>query len=74
MVSNMAIPKKRLEELACQFLMMVEILCEENNADVCDNLRQLSNVTEEELLEFNFPMKYYKKKEEQHKLHEQKKG
>lgn len=57
----MAIPRKRLEELACQFLMMVEILCKENGTDVCDNLSQLSNATQEELAELNFPMEYYQK-------------
>lgn len=62
----MAIARKRLEELTCQFLMMVEILCNENGMDVCDNLAQLSNVTEEELAELNFPMKYYRKERKKH--------
>ena len=55
----MAIPKKRLEDLTCQFLMLSEMLCAESNQDVYDVLQQLSNVTDEELTELNFPFKVY---------------
>lgn len=64
----MAISRRRMEELTCQFLMMVEILCRENGLDVCDNIAQLSNITEEELAELNFPMKYYQKEHRRHEL------
>lgn len=57
----MTIAKKRLEELSCQFLMMAEIICKEDKRDIMENIRQLTNVTEEELKELNFPIKYYEK-------------
>lgn len=55
----MAIPKKRLEDITCQFLMLSEMLCAENGLDVYDVLQSLSNVTDEELKELNFPFKIY---------------
>lgn len=55
----MAIPKKRLEDITCQFLMLSEMLCAENDLDVYDVLQSLSNVTDEELMELNFPFKIY---------------